>query len=131
MKTKWFLSVFYLALGLLLMVLSFFDKVNSFGSGLATAFILVGTLRLVQAIRYKNNPQYKEAVDTAAGDERNRFIRTQTWAWAGYLYILIAAVATIVFKLLDQDVLMFAACGSIYLLLVLYWIIYFILRKKY
>ena len=131
MKIKWFLPIFYLTLGSLLIVLSFFGKVESFGNGIATALIVIGTMRLIQTIRYKSNPQYKESVDIAAKDERNHFIRTQAWAWAGYVYILIAAVATIVFKLIDQELLMFAACGSVYLLLVLHWIVYLILRKKY
>ena len=73
----------------------------------------------------------KEATDTAVTDERNRFIRGKAWSWVGYLYIIIAAVATIVFKLLGQETLMFAASGSVCLMLVLYWIIYLILNKKY
>ena len=48
-----------------------------------------------------------------------------------YIYIMLAAVATIVFKLLEQDILMFFCSGSVCLLLVLYWIFYFILNKKY
>ena len=40
-------------------------------------------------------------------------------------------VATITFKLLGQDTLMFFCSGSVCLLLVVYWIIFLILRKKY
>ena len=45
--------------------------------------------------------------------------------------IIIAAVATIMFQLLGQELLMFAASGSVCLMLVLYWVSYFILNKKY
>ena len=64
-------------------------------------------------------------------DERNRFIRNKAWAWAGYLFVIITAVAVIVLHAMGQEQLgRMAACAEC-LLLVLYWISYLILRKKY
>ena len=128
---RWIIATLYLACGITLIVLGFFGKLESFGGGLAAALTAVGILRLMQAIRYKTDQNYREATDTAATDERNRFIRAKAWSWVGYLYIIIAAVATIAFKLLGQETLMFAASGSVCLMVVLYWIIYLILDRKY
>jgi small GTP-binding protein len=95
------------------------------------ALIVVGALQMIRIVRYNTSAKYKEETDTAVQDERNRFLSTKAWSWAGYLYVLIAAIASIVFKLIDQEILMFAASGSVCVILILYWISYFILRKKY
>ena len=49
----------------------------------------------------------------------------------GIYHIIIAAVACIVFKIIGQEVLSFAASGSVCLMLVLYWISYVVLKRKY
>lgn len=128
---RWILSILYILIGATLIVCNLLHTIDDFWSGMGGAFALIGVLQLVRLIRYQTNPKYKENTDTAVQDERNRFLSTKAWSWAGYLYIMIAAVATIVFKLLEQDTLMFAASGSVCIILVLYWISYLIVRKKY
>lgn len=128
---RWILSILYIAIGVTLIVCDCLQLVDEFWSGMGTAFVVIGVLQMIRLIRYQTNITYKENTDTAVNDERNRFIRAKAWSWVGYLYIIIAAVATIVFKLLGQELLMFAASGSVCLMLVLYWIIYFLLNKKY
>jgi hypothetical protein len=72
-----------------------------------------------------------ESMEVAVSDERNQFIRSKAWAWAGYLFILISAVGVFIFKLAGQDLLSQAASWSVCLMLVLYWICWTILQKKY
>ena len=130
-RARWILCVLYILIGISLLSVSAMSWGDEYWSGMGTALIVVGGLQLVRLIRYKTSPQYKESTDTAVNDERNRFLSTKAWSWAGYLYIMIAAVASIVFKFLNQETLMFAASGSVCIILVLYWISYFILRNKY
>ena len=130
-RYRWILSILYVLIGVSLTVCGVLKIIDTFWSGMGTAFIVVGVLQILRLIRYQTSAIYKENTDTAASDERNRFIRAKAWAWVGYLYIIIAAVATIVFKLLGQETLMFAASSSVCLMMVLYWIIYLILNKKY
>ena len=129
--TQWVLPILYLIIGATLGTCGELGIIDQFWNGMGAALVVVGVLRLIRQIRYNTNPQYKEATDTAIADERNRFIRAKAWSWVGYLYIIIAAVATIVFKLLGQELLMFATSGSVCLMLALYWISYFVLSKKY
>lgn len=129
--TRWILAVLYIVLGIALIVCGVLKVVDEYWTGMGTAFAFVGALQIIRLIRYTTNAAVKESTDTAVNDERNRFLRSKSWAWAGYLYIMIAAVASIVFKLLHQETLMLAASGSVCLLLVLYWVSFFILRKKY
>ncbi|MBQ4332247.1 MAG: hypothetical protein IJC33_00500 [Clostridia bacterium] len=128
---RWILSVVYMVLGIALFATAFFELLDSFWSGMGTALFVIGLLRLLQAIRYHSNAQYREDTDTAIGDERNKFLSMKAWSWAGYLFVMIAAVATIVFKLLDMESEMFLASGAVCLVIILYWVSYLIVRKKY
>ena len=128
---QWILPILYVAIGATLGICGELGKIDQFWNGLGAALVVVGVLRLIRLIRYNTNTEYKEKTDTAVNDERNRFIANKAWAWVGYLYIMIAAVATIVFKLLNQEILMYFCSGSVCVILILYWIIYLILSKKY
>lgn len=128
---RWILAILYVCLGATLIVCNAFEVIDSFWSGMGTAFAFIGVLQILRLIRYKTNQQYKEKVETESKDERNRFLSTKAWSWAGYLYVMIAAIATIVFKLLNQETLMFAASGSVCLIVILYWLSYLVIRKKY
>lgn len=125
------LAALYFIIGASIGIYSEFAAIDSFWSGMGAALVVVGTLQMIRIIRYNTSPKYKENTDTALSDERNHFIRAKAWSWVGYTYIIIAAVATIVLKLLDQELLMFFCSGSVCVLLVLYWIFYFILTRKY
>ena len=118
-------------LGGVLLVLGCFEVVDSFWSGMGTALMVVGALRLIRAYRFSKDASYREKVEIETGDERNRYLRGKAWAWAGYLFILITAVAVIALKVAGQELLSMAASGAMCLMLVLYWGAYFLLRKKY
>ena len=124
-------SILWLALGLPLMGLSIAGLVDEFWSGMGTALVVVGVCRLVRSVRLSKNDSYREKMEVAETDERLHFIRSNAWAWAGYLFILIAAVSVILFKVLGQELLSLAASGAVCLLLVLYWVCFMVLKKKY
>ena len=69
--------------------------------------------------------------EVAATDERLHFIRNKAWAWAGYLFVMIMAVASIVLRIFEQNLLSIATSGAVCLMLVLFWGSYIILRRKY
>lgn len=129
--TRAVVAALYFIIGASISIFGEFAAIDPYWSGLGTALIVVGALQMIRIIRYNTNAKYKEETDIAVQDERNRFLSTKAWSWAGYIYVLIAAVASIVFKLIDQELLMFAASGSVCLILVLYWVSYLIIRKKY
>ena len=124
-------QILWAILGCVLLVLGCFEVVDPFWSGMGTALMVVGALRLIRAYRFTKDASYREKVEIEIGDERNRYLRGKAWAWAGYLFILITAVAVIVLKVVGQELLSIAAGGAICLMLVLYWVAYLLLRKKY
>lgn len=121
----------YILLGVILWILGMAEIVDEFWSGMGSALVLVGILRLVRMYRFKNDEAYREKMEIETTDERNKFIRNKAWAWAGYLFILISACSVIILKVMGQEVLSMAASGALCLMLVLYYVSYFILRKKY
>ena len=121
----------YILLGVILWILGMAEIVDEFWSGMGSALVLVGILRLVRMYRFKNDEAYREKMEIETTDERNKFIRNKAWAWAGYLFILISACSVIILKVMGQEVLSMAASGAVCLMLVLYYVSYFILRKKY
>ncbi len=128
---KLVLYVLYVVVGVTLVCLDVANVVDEFWSGMGAGLIFVSVLQLIRLYRFNKNEDYREKVETEISDERNRFIRNKAWAWAGYIFILISAVAVIVFKLAGQELLSTASGMALCLMLVLYWVSFFILRKKY
>lgn len=123
--------IVYIIFGAVLMVLGTLEVVDSFWSGMGGALIAMGIIRVIQILRYSNDESYREKKKIEENDERNHFIRNKAWAWAGYLFVLITAISTIVFKLMGQEVLSMAAGFAVCILVLLYWICFLVLRKKY
>ena len=123
--------IIYILLGVTLTALGLLELVDSFWSGMGGALIAVGVVRAIHILRYRNNESYRENMEIETKDERNQFIRNKAWAWAGYLFVLITAVCTIAFKLLGQDLLSVAAGFAVSFLVLLYWVCYLVLKKKY
>ena len=130
-KKDMILGVIWLLLGLVLTVLSCLETLDEFWSGMGSALMVVGIVRLLRSYRLSRSETYREKREVAETDERFHFIRNKAWAWAGYLFIIICALSTIVFKLLNQDLLCMASGGAVCLMLVLFWVSFFILKRKY
>ena len=124
-------SIIEILLGVALIICNELGVIDPFWSGMGTALIVVGVLYTIRNIRYNTDKTYKEKFDTETKDERNRFIAMKAWSWTGYLLVFIFAIATIVLKIAGYENLMFLASGVVCLIIVIYWIAYYILRKKY
>ncbi len=130
-KKRYIASMVEILLGTALLVTGCFDAIDEFWSGLGGGLLIIGILQLIRQIRYQGNTAYRETVDTERNDERNKYLSMRAWSYAGYLFVLIAAVATIALKLAGHDDLMMLTSGSVCLIMLLYWLSYLILRKKY
>lgn len=130
-ERKYWISIIYVLIGIILVGLGCFEVVDEFWSGMGSALMVIGVLRLIRNYRFSKNEAYREKIEIEEKDERNHFIRNKAWAWAGYLYVMIMAVATIVFKIAGQETLSMAASGGVCLVLVLFWGSYLILKRKY
>ena len=125
------ISIIWLVIGMPLMVLGLLGVVDEFWNGMGFSLAIIGALQLLRNHRFQKNESYREKIEIAENDERNHFIRSKASAWAGYLFILITSVLVIVFKVFGQHFLCLVASYAVCLLLVLYWVSYMILKRKY
>lgn len=93
-------------------------------------FFVIGMLQILRYIRYRTNRNYKEQVDISENDERNAFISNKAWSWAGYSYVLLMAMGLIVLLVMGKKEYLICSAG-LCLMIVLYWIFYLILNRKY
>ena len=130
-KKNRFVSLLWVLLGVVLTVCAAAGALDSYWYSFGMALLVVGGLQLWRQRRYRKNEAYREKVDTETGDERNRFIANKAWAWAGYGFVMIAAVASIAFKIAGREDLMMFCSFSVCLIALLYWGSYMILKRKY
>ena len=73
------LSIFWLVTGVALTVLSILEVLDSaYWSGMGGGLTAVGALQIARNLRYRRNPQFREKIDTDAGDERYSFLRMKS-----------------------------------------------------
>ena len=126
------LSIFWIILGAVLMWLSIAEVVDStYWSGMGGALIAVGALQVIRNLRYRNNTEYQEKLDIEYGDERNKYLRMMSWAWTGYIVVLIEAIGVVVALIMGQHTIQVILAYSVCLIVGIYWIVYMILKRKY
>lgn len=126
------LSIFWVVLGLVLFVLSEAEILDSsYFSGMGVALAVVGTLQVIRNLRYRKDAEYKEKIDIEVTDERNRFLRLQSWAWTGYIVVMVEAAGSIAAHVLGQEIVGQVLSYSVCLIICVYWISWFILSRKY
>lgn len=130
-KKDFAIRILMVTAGVVLLILGVTGMVDAFWSGMGGSLIGVGAMRLIHMIRYQQNEVYRENADTTRNDERNQFLAMKAWSWAGSLFMMMAAVSTIVLKIAGREDLMMMASYGVCLILALYWLSYLYLRKKY
>ena len=130
-KKRIVIQILEILAGIILLGLAVAEKVDEFWSGMGGALIGVGVMRLVQMVRYQNNEEYRENMDTERNDERNKFLQMKSWQMAAGCFTMIAAIGTFVFKFAGKEELMMLCSGGICLMVILYWVCYLYLKKKY
>ena len=130
-KIKLSFNIVYVIIGCILIGFAVLEKLDSFWSGMGSALLVVGLINLLKIHRLNKNEEYREKLEIEVSDERLQFIRNKAWAWSGYLFVLISAVACIVFKVMNLDQLSLYASFSVCLVLVLFWVSHAIIKRKY
>ena len=125
------LAVIWILVGTALFLSSVLGTLDSYWSGMGGGFLGVGIARLAREIRYHNDEEYREKMDVQAKDERNLFLAGKAWSWAGSLYVILSGIAVIVLKIAGYDELSTWAACSACVMLLLYWLSYLWLRRKY
>ena len=126
------LSIFWVILGAALMALSVAEVLDeSLYAGMGGGLLAVGTLQIIRNVRYRKDPAYRKKIDTKVNDERNRFLHMKSWAWTGYIVVLVEGVGAIVAMLAGERTVQLLLSYSVCLLVGAYWAAYMVLSRKY
>ena len=126
------MSIFWVVLGAVLMGLSLAGVLeNNYYSGMGSALFVVGILQIGRNLKYRKDDDYREKIDTEFKDERNAFLRMKSWSWAGYCTILAEAVGVVVAQLAGQRTISLVLSYSVCFIILVYWVAYLILKRKY
>ena len=130
-KRHIFINLILIVLGVGLNVATGVAGWDAYWGGMGTALIFVGIFRFIRSSLYLRSEAYREKVNIELQDERIRYIRAKAWAWAGYWFVIVSAVASIILRIVGRNTLAVVAGLAVCTLILLYWISYLILRKKY
>lgn len=98
-KEKLIASIIEIIIGGALLISSLFGIVDEFRSGMGTSLFIIGIIFLYKNIKYKTNEEYREKLDIESNDERNKYLSLKAWAWAGYIFVLLGGIGTIILLL--------------------------------
>ena len=129
-KKNLIFSIIWIILGLGLIVCGAVSVIDDFWSGFGGGLLLIGVLQMIRYLRYRNDKEYQEKFDIDVTDERNQFISCKAWASAARMYLLLAALAIIILKIMGKDALLMGISVSVGVLFLLFWIFYFYLKSK-
>ena len=124
------IGIVYITIGLLLSVLSFTRVIDDWWRSFGVA-IFMGVADLFRHRKYVTNAEYREKVDLSNNDERIRFLSMKAWSWAGYAFVMLAALGVIGFQIAGLRTWSLACSFCVCIVMVLYWISYMALNKKY
>lgn len=132
MQQRSIIGIFYILLGLALIIADMLKGFeNNYFTSFGMALIFMGIIRLFQYRKITQDDKSMRKQELAESDERIRMIAERARSWAFSLSITGAGIWVIVQNLLGhhEEALPYAwyVCGMV----VLYWISYFMIRKKY
>ena len=132
LKQRLYIALSYIAIGIALIAadaLNHFE--NTFIFSFGVTMLVMGVIRLIRHWKITKDESTIRRQEVAETDERTLMMAEKARSWAFSYSIMIAGIAVIVLSLLGKHdaALPFAwyVCGMV----VLYWIFWLILRKKY
>ena len=126
------LNICILFFGIALWGLSFAEKLPSDSWGACgVILVVIEAFRTAQNIKYRTDAEYKKKIDIEALDERNSYIRMKAWSVTGYVFVIGAALISIVLYLTGKNeagqILSYCVCAE----MLIYYVSYLILGRKY
>ena len=130
MKIRLWTNIIYIVLGVAMIAVGFITKTdNAFLSSFGLTLTVVG-LALIKKNIITSEEKLKRR-EIAENDERNIAIVHKARSWAFSFYVILGCLAVIVLSLLSlHDIASWIGVG-VFSLIAIYWICYFIVRRKY
>lgn len=130
MKIRLWTNIIYIVLGVAMIAVGLITKTdNEFVSSFGLTLTVVG-LALIKKNIITSEEKLKRR-EIAENDERNIAIVHKARSWAFSFYVILGCLAVIVLSLLSlQDIANWIGV-SVFSLIAIYWICYFVVRGRY
>ena len=130
MKIRLWTNIIYIVLGVAMIAVGFITKTdNEFVSSFGLTLTVVGLVLIKRNIVTSEEKLKRREI--AENDERNIAIVHKARSWAFSFYVILGCLAVIVLSLLSlHDIARWISVG-VFSLIAIYWICYFIVRKRY
>lgn len=129
MKIRYYSAFALLIIGIALWIYFSYSK-NDMASSFGTAFIIIAAARIIQYIRLRKIPEAMQKREIAEEDERNILIWTKARSLTLSSYAVIISILSVVLYVTNHSQTAKILSYSLLLLLSLYYICYFVIRKK-
>ena len=130
LKIRLYVSISYMIIGLLAMIFGF-TMANDMLSALGLMFAVMGFARIRQYKRITKNEETLHQREIVETDERNVLIWNKARSLTFTIYIIVMAVAVLVFRGIGKANVSEILAWSMMAMVGIYWICYFIMSKKY
>ncbi|MBP3634721.1 MAG: hypothetical protein J6J43_09140 [Oscillospiraceae bacterium] len=131
LKKRLYIAIAYLVLGAAMIAGAAVTKnVGDFMSSLGLMLIVVAAVRIRNYFIITKNEQTMRKYEIAETDERNLAIISRARSAAFSAFVLLSGAAVLVLSLLEQHEAARWISYSLLLLVVLYWVAYWVIRKR-
>ena len=131
LKTRFYFGVSYIIIGLAMIIVSLtVDGTSEYLSPFGTALLVIGIARVRNYFIITKSDETIKKQQIAETDERNIAISNKAKSFAFNLYVIFACITVIILQILKVTELATIIGMTVCALLLIYWVSYFIIRKK-
>ena len=130
MKIRLWNAILCCLAGIAVCIVSYFTNADNFFSSFGLAMTVCGIVRLRNYFLITKNEETIKKQRIAESDERNISISEKAKSWVFTIYNCLCGAGVIIFQLLNEKNIANFLAMSVCTMLILYCIIYWIIRKK-
>ncbi len=131
LRIRLYVALSYIVLGIAMFVIFNIIKTGTpFLSSWGFALFVIGVARTRNYFIITKSEQNIKRQEIAESDERNIYVANKAKSFSFSCYVLIACLSVIILQLFNKTELAYLISISVCVLLVLYWVSYFVIRKK-
>ena len=126
-----YFSITITIIGIILFILGTAEIIDNMWGAMGSSFAAIGIVQLVRQRKYATNEEYREKVDISTSDERNIYINTKAWAMASTMYIVFAAVTSVVSMVVGKNEITQILGITVFVFVIFFLISYACMKRKY
>lgn len=130
LKVRLYYGIGCAVLGVLMMILGFL-RAEEYISSMGLMFLIIGIARVIQYRRITQTEESLRQREIAEKDERNVLLWTKARSLTFTIYSIVLALAVIILRLMEVELIPQILAFCLFTMVLIYWICYFALSRKY